>query len=45
MPVADALSSLVSVPPFGILEPPTTYADGDARADGEQIEFTPEECV
>uniref|UniRef100_A0A7S3QMX2 5-formyltetrahydrofolate cyclo-ligase n=2 Tax=Dunaliella tertiolecta TaxID=3047 RepID=A0A7S3QMX2_DUNTE len=29
----DALSSLVSVPPFGILEPPSTYASGEPRVD------------
>ncbi len=34
VPIADKMECLVSVPPFGILEPKPTYDDGTHREDG-----------
>jgi hypothetical protein len=31
----DDMTALVSVPPFGILEPSAHYSDGTVREDGE----------
>lgn len=37
--LADDLSCLVSVPPFGILEPTPTYTDGRPREDCESADI------
>lgn len=41
----DAMSALVSVPPYGIREPSANYCNGTAREDGEDGNMHPMSTV